>query len=168
MPTACRAAGFIVSLVLSSLLLLVGVLFWAASVWVLATYVFGAERSLRLVMIVVSLSYAPMLYGVFVYCLIWATSSTFFAHLDFNRFSGSGYGDFPLAIWQALICSLLGWLMLEMATRLPVVSAVENWLWRKTTGTREILPTEDVVERFVSELRAASRQLPGNTSEQEE
>lgn len=57
---------FIVSLVLSSLLLLVGVLFWAASVWVLATYVFGAERSLRLVMIVVSLSYAPMLYGVFV------------------------------------------------------------------------------------------------------
>ncbi|MBK6325677.1 MAG: hypothetical protein IPF56_07010 [Chloroflexi bacterium] len=160
---------FIVSLVLSSLLLLVGVLFWAASVWVLATYVFGAERSLRLVMIVVSLSYAPMLYGVFVLLPYLGNILYIFLRIwILIALVGAVTAIFPLAIWQALICSLLGWLMLEMATRLPVVSAVENWLWRKTTGTREILPTEDVVERFVSELRAASRPLPGNTSEQEE
>lgn len=159
---------FIVSLVLSSLLLLVGVLFWAASVWVLATYVFGAERSIRLVMIVVSLSYAPMLYGVFVlvpyfgnilyiFLRIWILIALVWAVTVI----------FPLAIWQAMICCLLGWLMLEVVTRLPVVTAVENWLWFKTTGAREILPTEDVVDRFVRELRAASRPLSDAAPDQE-
>jgi len=75
---------------------------------------------------------------------------------------------FPLAVWQAMICCLLGWVMLEVVTRLPVVTAVENWLWLKTTGARELLPTEDVVDRFVRELRAASRPLPDATSDQEE
>ncbi|MBK8987790.1 MAG: hypothetical protein IPM39_17265 [Chloroflexi bacterium] len=149
---------FVFSLALSSLLLLVGVLFWAATVWLLAAYLFGAQQPFRSVLIVVSLSYAPLLYGVLVLLpylggiidillRVWIVVGVVAAVMVI----------FPLAFWQAVVCCLLGWLFLELATRFPLVTAVESYLWRITAGAPELLSTADAVDSFVQDLRAASR-----------
>lgn len=159
---------FVFSLILSSSLLLVGVFFWAATVWLLATYLFGAQQSIRNVLIVVSLSYAPMVYGVFVLLPYLGNVIDIFLRIwILVAVVGAVMVIFPLTFWQALVCCLLGWVFLELAARFPLVTAVESWLWRITTGASEMRTTEDVVDRFVQEMRTASRPFPGDEGDQD-
>jgi hypothetical protein len=149
---------FFFSLVLSSLLLITGVLFWAGTVWLLATYLFGAEQPFRSVLIVVSLSYAPLIYGVFVLVPYLGLYLDIFLRVwILLNVVSAVMAILPLLFWQALLCCLLGWLLLETATRLPLVMGVESWLWRFISGAPEMLATEDVVAAFVQELRAYSQ-----------
>jgi hypothetical protein len=159
---------FFLSLVLSSLLLIAGVFFWAATVWLLATYLFGVKEPFRSVLIVVSLSYAPMIYGVFVLLPYLGTP----VDIGLRIWILIGvvvavYTLLPLALWQALLCCLLGWVALEWVVRLPLVTAVESGLWRLTTGVPEILSTEDMVESFIQEIRAYSRTTPLDGQEEQ-
>lgn len=149
---------FFFSLVLSSLLLITGVLFWSATVWLLASNLFGAQQPFRSVLVVVSLSYAPMIYGVFVLLPYLGTlldiALRFWILLNVI---GAVMVILPLLWWQALLCCLLGWILLELVIRLPLITAVESDLWRLTTGALEMLATEEVVESFIEELRAYSQ-----------
>ncbi len=159
---------FLFSLILSSLLLLVGVFFWAATVWLLATFLFGAQQSMRNVLIMVSLSYAPMVYGVFVLLPYLGNIIAIFLRIwILVGVVGAVMVIMPLAFWQALLCCLLGWLFLELATRFPLVTAVEAWLWRITTGAPEMLATADVVDQFVQEMRAAARPFAGDLPDED-
>jgi hypothetical protein len=158
---------FFLSLVLSALLLVAGVLFWAATVQLLASYLFGTQQSFRSVLIVVSLSYAPLIYGVFILLPYLGRPLDFILHIwILLNVIGAVMAILPLGLWQALLCCLLGWAVLELVTRLPVVTAVQSGLWRLTTGVPELLTTEVAVEGFVQELRAYSQPLAGNQPEE--
>lgn len=160
---------FVVSLVLSSLLLLAGVLFWAVTVWLLATYLFGAQQTVRNLFIVVSLSYAPLAYGIFVLLpylgnivdvllRIWILISLVVAVMVV----------FPLSLVPALICCLLGWVFLELVSRFSLVMAIEARLWRLVSGAPYLLPTEEVVESFVQDFRADSRPFAADEANADE
>jgi hypothetical protein len=158
---------FVLSLALSSFLLLVGVLFWAVTVWLLATFLFGAQQTMRNVLIVVSLSYAPLLYGVFVLLPYLGNIINVVLRIwILIGVVGAVMVIFPLAFWQAVVCCLLGWLFLEVVTRLRLVMAAESYLWRNIAGASVMLDTEELVDSFVQELRAVSRPLPADDSGQ--
>ncbi|MFO7540185.1 MAG: hypothetical protein R6X32_19255 [Chloroflexota bacterium] len=158
---------FILSLVLSALLLITGILFWAATVQLLANYLFGTQQTFESVLIVVSLSYAPLIYGVFILLPYLGRPLDLILHIwILLNVIGGVMAILPLGLWQALICCLLGWAILELVTRLRVVTAVQSGLWRLTTGLPELLTTEVAVEGFVQALRAYSQSLPGAKPEE--
>ncbi len=160
---------FLLSLILSSLLLVVGVLFWSATVDLLANYLFDAQLPFRTVLIVVCLGHAPLIYGLFVLLPYLGRLIDIVLHIwILLNVVGGIMAVERLALWQALLCCLLGWGLLEMASRLPFIKTVENGLWRLTTGLPHWLNTKDLVDRYVRELRTRARPLTGDRPEESE
>jgi hypothetical protein len=148
---------FILSLVLSATLLMIGVFIWATAVWLLAETIFDAHQPFRNIFIVVALSYAPLLYGIlvlipylgsiiYVVLRVWILLVLLLAVQAFF-----GFGWFP-----AIVCSLLGWFILELVVRFPAITAVEQWLWRMTSGKEELEETQNIVEEFVQSVRLSA------------
>lgn len=158
---------YVLSLVLSPLLLIVGILFWAMTVWLLANFLFQAQQPFRSFLIVVSLSYAPMIYGVFVFLPYLGTIVDIGLRIwILLNVIVVVFALLPLTLWQTLLCCLLGWVSLELVSRLRVITAVESGIWRLTTGVPEMLSTEDMVERFIQEFRAYSRPFSDENPEE--
>jgi hypothetical protein len=158
---------FILSLVLSALLLIAGVLFWATTIQLLASYLFGTQQAFESVLIVVSLSYAPLIYGVFILLPYLGRPLDFILHIwILLNVVGGTMVILPLGLWPSVFCCLLGWAIWELVTRLPVVMAVQSGLWRLTTGLPKLLTTEVAVASFVQELRIYSQPLTGNNAEE--
>lgn len=149
---------FVLSLLLSATLLVVGVYIWATAVWLLATFLFGGQQSFRNVFIVVALSYAPLLYGflvllpylgniIYMALRIWILLVLLIAVQAL----------FAFGWFEAIVCSFLGWLILELIVRIPAITAVERWLWRITSGKYELADTQDIVTEFVSSVRQSAQ-----------
>jgi hypothetical protein len=149
-----RRRRFLFSLLLSAVLLIVGVFIWTAAVWGLAGTLFGSRQSFSTVFIVVALSYAPLIYGflvllpylgniIYVVLRIWIMLVLLLAVQAL----------FGLALWQAVLCGLFGWVVLELIVRVPAITAVEQWLWRITSGKDEMVGTEDLVAEFIQSVR---------------
>ena len=145
---------FIFALAISALSLVISVLFWAGSIWLSAVILFDVRQPFEQILSAVAISFAPLLFGflillpyfgniVFVVLRIWV----FLAIIV-----GVGF-TFQFGFWEALICSVLGWAVLELLTRIPFlqVRRLSNWLWRLSTGTEEQLETGEIVTQFVDQ-----------------
>ena len=152
-----RRRRFVLSLMLSATLLVIGVFIWATAVWLLAATIFDARQSFRAVFIVVALSYAPLLYGflvllpylgniIYVVLRIWILLVLLVA---VQALFGFGW-------FEAVVCSLLGWFMLELIVRIPAITAVEHWLWRVTSGKEDLEDTHDIVAEFMESVRESA------------
>ena len=150
---------FVLSLVLSALLLIVGVFIWTTAVWLLATTLFNANQSFRAVFIVVALSYAPLIYGflvllpylgniIYIILRVWILLVLLIAVQALFGFSW----------FEAVLCSFLGWLVLELIVRIPMITAVEQWLWRVFSGKDELEDTEDIVTEFMQSVRESAQE----------
>ena len=152
-----RRRRFVLSLLLSATLLVIGVFIWATAVWLLAATIFDAQQSFRAVFIVVALSYAPLLYGflvvlpylgniIYVGLRIWILLVLLVA---VQALFGFGW-------FEAVVCSLLGWFILELIVRIPAITAVEQWLWRITSGKEDLEDTHDIVSEFMQSVRESA------------
>lgn len=152
---------FILGVLTSAMTIAISVLFWAASIWLIAALVFRLEEPFIRVLIIVGLSYAPLLFGFLVllpylgYLLsqllpIWI----FLGTLTAVRVT------FGFDLWQALACTFLGWLLLELVERVPIlkIDSVDRWVWRLSTGTPVQLNTLDAVEEYVRRSRSSFEQ----------
>jgi hypothetical protein len=150
---------FIFSVVIEALILVVGVFFWAATIWFTAETVFGAHQPYGTVVTAVALGYAPLLLGflillpylgnfIFVLTRIWVLLAVLVGVAVAYSFG----------TWQTIICSLIGWALLTLLARLPFlrIQRIDNWLWQLSTGTPQELGTEEVVAQFMQEIRADS------------
>ena len=128
---------FVLSLLLSAVTHAVGYLFWAASIWLVGMRLFGRGEEFAVVARAVGLAYAPQLFGFFVltpylgslFSLIigvWTLLATVVA-------VHAGLG---LTIWQAVACSGVGWLLVQIARRTlgcPLL-AFERWAENRAAG----------------------------------
>lgn len=148
---------FVLSLILSATLLVLGVFIWATAVWLLAGTLFGAHQSFQAVFIVVALSYAPLIYGflvllpylgniIYVVLRVWILLVLLMAVQALFGFS----------LFDAMICSFLGWVILELIVRIPAITAVEQWLWKLFSGKDALEETHDIVTEFVQSVRASA------------
>ena len=128
---------FVLSLLLSAVTHSVGYLFWAASIWLVGVRLFGRGEEFAVVARAVGLAYAPQLFGFFVltpylgslFSLligVWTLLATVVA-------VHAGLG---LTIWQAVACSGVGWLLIQIARRTlgrPLL-AFERWAENRAAG----------------------------------
>lgn len=113
-----RRSRFIASLIVGAALYVFGFLFLVASIWLVASYGFGREQSFVPVVRAVGLAYAPYLFGFFI--LTPYLGSFFSVVLSLWNLSALLIAlgvTLNLSLLQALLCSALGWLLLQIAGR---------------------------------------------------
>ncbi|MBX2997329.1 MAG: YIP1 family protein [Caldilineaceae bacterium] len=155
---------------------IVGYLFWTATIWLVGVYLFNREITYTIVGRAVGLAYAPQLLGFFVltpylgslFALIisvWSLLATVIAvQVGLN-----------LTIWQAVACSGLGWLLVQIWRRTlgrPLLR-FEHWLRRRTAGVPMLWTLHDLSqlrlpERLRHRIQLRSRYLKSRSRSQEE
>ncbi len=150
---------FLVSLLMGGAMLVISVFFWGVSVWAMASFVFDANRPFRDVLIVIALSYAPLLFGFLI--LLPYLGNIIQKLLRVWIFLALLIGvavAFDFTFWPTLLTTILGWISYELIARIPFlrIKALDNWLWQLATGTDRLRGTDELVDQVVQEARAAS------------
>ncbi|MEZ4560334.1 MAG: hypothetical protein R2851_25155 [Caldilineaceae bacterium] len=147
-PLFALCGGALVGLVAASL--------WALTIWLALRFVLGTPTSLR---------------GGHRWWR-WASrlafSASFFPALPRGGLAGLRVWVFitilvgvgvvaELTFWPALLACVLGWLLLELLTRLPLfdVARLRAWVWRLTTGRPQRYEGEDLAAWLATEAHAA-------------
>jgi hypothetical protein len=134
----------------------VGYLVWATSIWLVGAYAFSQEQSFEILVRVVGLAYAPQLLSFFILTpylgsffslllSIWSLLATVVAIQI----------AVDLTLWQALICSGLGWLLVQAWRRTlgrPVLAA-GHWLQRHAVGMAFTDEIKGMDMRLMARLR---------------
>lgn len=149
---------FYIRLISSGLVLMLTILLWAGSIWLVAQILTNESVPFANVFVSAAISTAPLLFGFFVLLpylgllifqilRIWA----FFIYLNVIETS------MGIEFWWALGLSLLGWILFELVTRFPLLQfeRLRNWYWRVSTGRPSRLAIEDSVQSFIADLRKA-------------
>lgn len=129
---------FVVSLLVSGLTFIVGILLWASTIWLIGRFVFQVQQSFANVLLVVGLAYAPLLLG---FLILLPYMGSFISHIleiwALLLVLLAVYVTLQLGIWQGLLCTLLGWLMFQALEYIfgKPITVLLNRLMRITTGT---------------------------------
>jgi len=145
---------FGVSLVMAAVVLIVSIFFYAFSIWLIVKFVFFLPGRFRIILILVALSYAPIVLsfaallpylGNFIYqaVRVWSLLALV---VGVKAIAGAVF-------WQGILACLLGWLFIQFVVHMPVlkIKAVDTWLWRVMTGTRERLDTQMLADRLAEQ-----------------
>lgn len=141
---------FVFSLIMSTAWLVLGVVFWAVTIWLVAATLFDTQRPLPAVLAVVAISHAPYLFGLLV--LLPYLGNIIYQILRIWTLLALTVGVmvlFEFSLATAVLCGFLGWLILELIARLRLISAIDNWFWRFATGTPRQMSTQDMVDQYV-------------------
>ena len=136
-----RPGRFVGSLLVSAVIYIFTYLFWTVSILLIARYVFGSVAAWGTVARAVGLGYAPQLFSFLAFMPFFGVPILILLSLWSLLAVIVGIGvTLGLPLWQALLCSVLGWLMLQFLERTvgrPVVAA-RNWLRRSVAGNEVV------------------------------
>ena len=136
-----RPGRFVGSLLVSAVIYVFTYLFWTFSILLIARYVFGSVAPWGTVARAVGLGYAPQVFSFLTFMPFFGVPVIVLLSLWSLLAVIIGVGvTLGFSLWQALLCSVLGWLVLQLLERTvgrPVV-AVRNWLRRSVAG-REVV-----------------------------
>ena len=146
---------FVFALAISTLSLVISVLFWAGSIWLSVAVLFDVRQPFEQILTAVAISFAPLLFGFLI--LLPYLGNIVFVVLRIWVFLAIIVGvivTFQFGFWEALLCSILGWAVLELLTRIPFlqIRRLSDWLWRLSTGTEKQLETGEIVTQFVDQV----------------
>jgi hypothetical protein len=128
---------FMLALLITAASHVVGYLLWTVTVWLVGVYVFGQSISLAAIACVVGLAYAPQLLAFFeltpflgnpfsILLTLWSMVAIVMAvQVGLN-----------LELWQALLASGLGWILIQIWRRTigRPIYALGRWLQRRAAG----------------------------------
>ncbi len=152
---------FWMSLVMAALVLAFSVVVWAISIWLVVRYIFSLNAVLANTFILVALSQAPLLLG---FLTLLPYMGNFLYHLvrvwSLLALVVAVKAVAAAFFWQGILACLLGWLFVEFIIHMPFlrIKAVDAWLWRVMTGTKEKLDTQLAADRLA---RARGKLLRG-------
>ncbi|MBX3050414.1 MAG: YIP1 family protein [Caldilineaceae bacterium] len=128
---------FVLSLLLSAATHAVGYLFWAATIWLVGMRLFGRGEAFAVVARAVGLAYAPQLFGFFILTpYLGSLFSLVIAVWTLLATVVAVHAGLGLTIWQAVACSAVGWLLVQIARRTlgrPLL-AFERWAENRAAG----------------------------------
>ncbi len=140
---------FVISLLANGATFVVSALIWATIFQLVGRFVFGAHLPFEQMVRVISLAFAPLLLGFFI---LLPYMGSFLEHvLDVWSFLAMLVAlsvTLQLDFWQALVCALLGWAViqaLKYTVGRPVV-ALERWLRQTIAGSSLSVNTQEVVK----------------------
>ena len=136
-----KSGRFAASLAVAALIFAFTYLFWTTSTLLIARYVFHSAATWRSVATAVGLGYAPRLFGLLVFMPFFGIPIFVLLSLWSLLAIVTGVSSvLGLPEWQALVCSVLGWLVLQLLERTvgrPVVG-VARWLRRQAAGAEVV------------------------------
>jgi len=142
---------FVLSLLFSASVYTFSFFFLALSIWLVSTRVFERSVSFDVVMRAVGLGYAPYLFSFFVLAPYFGNPIGLFlavwSLVAVNRGVQFALG---LSLWQALLCTFLGWLLLQILQRTvgrPLVGGT-RWLRRRVAGAPLATSRKELRELF--------------------
>lgn len=148
---------FVFSLLFSGVLFALQLALWAATTWVCARVLFGTELRPGMLVRIASLGSAPLVFGFLIAIpylgmpLEWALRIwSLFSILQLIQ------GAFGFALWQAIACGLLGWLLVGVAMRLlgRPLGALRDMLWHAIAGTSFERDPRELVAEAAAQLHA--------------
>lgn len=125
------------ALLLGALRCMAGYLLWSISIWLVGGYLFGPVLPLRTVASAVGLAYAPYLWSFFTLVPFFGPGLiTLFSLWSLWAMVVAVRVGFGLAIWQAIVISGLGWLLIEIwqHTLGRPVEALWDWIEQQVAG----------------------------------
>ena len=145
---------FVISLVMSALVLVISIFVWAFSIWLIVKFVFFLDGRFVRILTLVALSIAPLLFGFLV--LLPYLGNLIYHALRIWSFLALVVGVKAIAgavFWQGVIACLVGWLFLQFIIHLPIlrIKAIDTWLWQVMTGTKERLDTQLLADRLAEQ-----------------
>jgi hypothetical protein len=156
---------FIVSTIMSGIMLIVSVFFYAFTIWLIVKFVMGMERSyFSAVLILVSLSYAPLVFSFFT--LLPYLGNFIYQTVRIWSLLALVVGVAALAqshFWAAILACLLGWLLIQFVTHMPIfkIKAIDAWMWRVMAGTSLRMDTLTLADQLATERGELMRKLAG-------
>jgi len=160
---------FILSFTLTSITFVLGVFLLTFSVWLTVVVLFDTTPAFEDVLIVISLSFAPFIFGLFViipylghileYGLrVWALMAALVGVFTI----------FDISLFAALFSGVLGWMLFEIISNIAVLQTVEQWFWRKATGKSGFVESQEAVDLFITEIQTAVSQTAVSRTEPSE
>ena len=132
---------FAASLAVAAVIFAFTYLFWTTSTLLIARYIFHSTAPWRSVATAVGLGYAPRVFSFLVFMPFFGIPIFVLLSLWTLLAILTGVGTvLGLPEWQALLCSALGWLVLQLLERTvgrPVVG-VARWLRRRAAGAEVV------------------------------
>lgn len=148
---------FIFSLLMSGLVFLLWIIFWAGSTWLLIQIFLNQTLSFTEIMLIAALSMAPLLFG-FLVLLPYIGNVVFqllrvWILLIFLVAISTGT---EISYLLALIFTVLGWLLIELVLRFPPLQfeRLRSWGWQVVTGTPRRLDIDEVAQQFIEDVHS--------------
>jgi hypothetical protein len=157
---------FVLSLLIAAVLFAIGVIFWMFSTWMVSRFMFGRDYAAAAVIRTLALAHAPQLLNVFVALpYLGVPVSVVLSVWSFLAVLVGMQATLNLGIWQAVSCTALGWIVVEILERTigRPVAAIGYWLANRTAGVKLVTDLKDIeqlVETGIqrSQLRTRDRQ----------
>jgi hypothetical protein len=72
--------------------------------------------------------------------------------------------DYGFGLLPALVCTVLGWFLLTLLTRLPFLrlERIDDFLWRFSTGRSLELDAQEAVALYIEEVRSQASNEGGS------
>jgi len=150
---------FILSFAMTALTFVLGVFMLTFSIWLMVIILFDANTLFAEALIVISLSFAPFIFGLFIiipylghileYALrIWSLLAALIGVFTI----------FDISIFAALVSGVIGWMLFEIVSNIAVLQTLEQWFWRKGTGQAVYVESQEAVDLFIQEIQTAVSQ----------
>lgn len=133
---------FILSLGIAAILFAVTYLFWALSTWCVADFIFHLSASFEMVARTLGLSYAPEILSFLIPLPYWGVPISVLLSLWTLLAIITGMDVITgLGTWEALACTGLGWIVLQLLQRTvgKPVTQVGRWLLNQAAGRELVL-----------------------------
>ena len=156
---------FMVSTVMSGVMLIVSVFFYALTIWLIVRFAMGVQRTyFSTVLILVSLSYAPLVFSIFT--LLPYMGNFIYQTVRVWSLLALVVGVAAVAqsqFWVGILACLLGWLFIQFITHIPIfkIKAIDAWVWRVMAGTSLRMDTLMLADQLAVERGKLVRRLAG-------
>ncbi len=156
---------FVVSTVMSGVMLIVSVFFYALTIWLIVRFAMGVQRSyFSTVLVLVSLSYAPLVFSFFT--LLPYMGNFIYQTVRIWSLLALVVGVAAIAqsrFWVGILACLLGWLFIQFITHMPIfkIKAIDAWVWRVMTGTSQRMDSLMLADQLATERGKLMRRLSG-------
>ena len=142
---------FVVSVIISAFMLVLSAVVWAFSIWLVVVFVFALEGRFSRIVILVALSYAPLILGF--WSLLPYLGNTIYQFVRIWSLLALVVGVKAIAgalFWQGIIACLIGWLFVQLIIHMPIfkIKAVDAWLWKVMTGTSKRLDSQAIADQL--------------------
>ena len=164
-----RPLRFVLSLLISAILFVVGFGFWALSSWIIINTIFNSYLSLSAVIRTIGFSYAPLMLSVFAVMPYFGSAAFILLSIWTLLAVVVGIDAIsPLALWEAFGSVALGWIGIQLIQKTvgQPIASLGQWITNWVAGENLITNRNRLSEELYAGLRAQTTQSDSSSQTQ--